>query len=129
MEDVKAARDLGWASIGIGLTELLATKGVKKMMGIDHVDGQASGVLRTMGVREILHGVDILSHEDPTPGVWARVAGDALDNVLLGVAAMKTKSPGRFALVAGAVLVIGIADIVVASKLSMKSKERRRSWL
>ena len=123
MCDLRAARDLGWASIGIGLTELLATKQVEKIMGIGH--GQNAGVLRTMGVRELMHGVDILTHRDPTPGMWARVAGDVLDTALLGVAASKTKRPGSFALVAGMVMAIGVADMIVATKLSAKSRAER----
>ena len=120
MKDVEAARDLGWLSIGIGLVELLATKPVEKVMGLDN--HQNSGILRMMGVREIMQGVDIFSHKDPTPGVWARVAGDVLDTALLGVAAMKTKSPSRFAMVAGLVMAIGVADVLVATKLSARKQ-------
>lgn len=120
MKDIEAARDLGWLSIGIGLVELFATKPVEKLMGLDN--HQNSGILRTMGVREILHGVDILSHKDPTPGVWSRVAGDVLDTALLGVAAMKTKSPSRFAIVAGVVMAIGVADMLIATKLSARKQ-------
>jgi hypothetical protein len=123
MKDVQAAKDLGWLSIGIGLLELFATKPVEKLMGLDN--HQNSGILRAMGAREVMHGVDILSHDDPTPGVWARVAGDVLDTALLGVAAMKTKSPARFAMVAGAVLAIGVADMVVATKLSA---QKQTTW-
>ena len=60
-------------------------------MGIGN--GQNTGVLRVLGVREIMHGVNILSHRDPAPGVWSRVAGDVLDGVLLGVAATGPASP------------------------------------
>lgn len=116
MNEVRAARELGWVSIAIGLTELFATKPVAKLMGIEN--GQNEGILRAMGVRELCHGLDILSHRDPTPGVWSRVAGDALDTGLLGAAAIQTKAPGRFALVAGLVMAIGVADMLVASKLT-----------
>src|SRR5918997_432778 len=83
--DQKAAQCLGWASIAIGLTEILAPKQLEKTMGVGN--GQVTGILRVLGVREIMHGVDILAHDDPTPGVWSRVFGDLLDGVLLGAAA------------------------------------------
>src|SRR5690349_14036224 len=83
---------LGWVSIGIGLTELLATKQVQQLMGVQ--DKSTEGVLRVLGVRELMHGVDLLSHKDPTAGTWARVAGDLLDGACLAAAATKTKRPG-----------------------------------
>ena len=120
MFDAEAARALGWASIGIGLTELTAPNKVEEMMGIGN--GQNTGILRVLGVREIMHGVDILSHSDPTPGVWSRVAGDVLDGVLLAAAARRTQRPGSFAAVTAAVLGIALADVAVAKRLS--SEER-----
>ncbi len=73
MSDKKNARGLGWASIGIGLTEIAAPKTVERVMGLGN--GQTTGILRALGIREIMHGVDILSHPDPTSGVWARRRG------------------------------------------------------
>src|SRR6476620_46744 len=89
VDDVTAARALGVASLVIGLSEILFPRKLQQTMGINN--GQNTGVMRVLGVREICHGVDILSHRDPTPGVWARVAGDMLDGVLLGVAGAKSK--------------------------------------
>ncbi|MDB5319120.1 MAG: transcriptional regulator [Phycisphaerales bacterium] len=126
MNDKEIARGLGWASIGIGLTEIAAPHQLERLMGIG--DGQNTGILRTMGVREIMSGVDILTHDDPTPGVWARVAGDALDGVLLGVAATKTRRPGSFAALTAMVLGIVALDVVCACRLSSSSKSRRRWW-
>jgi hypothetical protein len=113
------ARALGLASIGIGLTELVAPQYVENMLGID--DRQAHrGILRVLGVRELLHGVGILTAKcdkgQLSTGVWARVAGDVLDSALLGVAATKTKRPGSFAAVAAAVAGIGVADLYYALK-------------
>ncbi len=44
--DVEAARTLGWASIGIGLAELLMSKQIEKVMGIGN--GEHKGILRTL---------------------------------------------------------------------------------
>src|SRR5437660_11138042 len=112
MNDIEVARGLGWASIAIGASEILAPRQLQRAMGIGN--GENTGILRALGVREIMHGVDILSHDDPTPGVWARVAGDALDTVLLGVAATKTKKPGSFATIAAMVIGISVRVFVFA---------------
>lgn len=120
--DLIASRTLGVVSIAIGLTELLFPKKLEKAMGIHN--GENTGVLRTLGVREITHGIDLLSHKDPTPGVWSRVAGDMLDGALLTMAAKKSRNPkgmiGIFALVAPVV----IADMILAPKLSVNKMRR-----
>ena len=116
--DATFARGLGWASLAIGLTEIAAPHQIESCMGIGN--GENTGVLRTLGVREILHGIDILSHDDPTPGLWSRVAGDALDSTLLAIAAKKTRRPGGFACVCAAVAVIGVLDVLFADRLSKR---------
>jgi len=110
---------LALASVGIGLTELTAPRFVESMLGLD--DRQTHrGILQVLGVRELLHGIGILTAKHGngklTSSLWARVAGDALDSALLGVAATKTRHPGRFAAVAAAVAGIGAADLYIALK-------------
>src|SRR5689334_16875851 len=114
--DMAAGRALGLASLGVALTELAAPRKVEQWLGIRN--GQHTGILRVLGVREALHGFDILSHRDPTPGVWARVAGDVLDTALLGLAARKTRNLKGFATVAAIVMAIGVLDMVFAKRLS-----------
>jgi hypothetical protein len=124
MFEQAAARGLGLVSIGIGLTEIAAPKQLERVMGIGN--GQNTGIFRVLGVREIMHGVDILSHSDPTPGVWSRVAGDLLDGVLLGLAAKRTRNPSGFAAICAAVLPVVLLDMIVAPRLSQKKQQR--SW-
>src|SRR5690348_7016674 len=102
MIEQQTARGLGLVSLCIGLTELAIPRRLEKTMGIHN--GQNTGILRLLGVREIMHGIDILSHRDPAPGVRARVAGDLLDGALLGVAAMKTRNRSGFMAICAAVL-------------------------
>jgi hypothetical protein len=116
--DEQSATALGVVSIAIGLTEIAAPKQLERIMGLSN--GQNTGILRVLGVREIMHGIDLLSHKDPAPGLWSRVAGDVLDNVLLGMAAMKTKRPGGLMGVAAAVLPVVVADMMLAPRLSAK---------
>jgi len=128
VDDVTAARALGVVSLVIGLSEILFPRKLQQTMGINN--GQNTGVMRVLGVREICHGVDILSHRDPTPGVWARVAGDMLDGVLLGVAGAKSKRLGGFAAIAAAVLPVVVADMVFATRLSAHPKKSAlRRWV
>ncbi|HEX8523516.1 MAG TPA: hypothetical protein VF669_14780 [Tepidisphaeraceae bacterium] len=128
LEDVQGARGLGWASLGIGLAEVAAPRQVENLLGIDDSKEQRN-ILRVLGVRELMHGFSILTEDRPThalkTGVWSRVAGDMLDTALLGVAAMKTKKRGRFALVAASVLAIGALDMYYAQRLS---RHRDRRW-
>jgi hypothetical protein len=119
--DQHAAQCLGWTSIAIGLTEILAPKQLERTMGVG--DGQVTGILRVLGVREIMHGVDLLAHEDPTPGLWSRVFGDLLDGVLLGAAATRTKNPGGLATIFAAVMPVVLADMIFAPRLSKDKAE------
>jgi hypothetical protein len=91
-----------------------------QMMGV--AGREFGGVLRVLGVREIMHGVDILSHEDPTPGIWARLAGDALDSVVLGLTATRTRNPAGLAKVAKAVMPIVALDVLLAGRLSRQKR-------
>ena len=119
--DQQTAQWLGWGSIAVGLTEILAPKQLEDTMGVGN--GQVTGILRVLGVREIMHGIDILSHEDPTPGVWSRVFGDLLDGVLLGAAATRTKKPGGLAAIFAAVTPLVLADMIFAPRLSKDKAE------
>ena len=118
--DAEVARGLGWASIGIGLAEIAAPGAVQQLLGIQDRPSHR-GILRVLGVRELMHGCALLTEEKPsremTNSVWARVAGDVLDTAVLGVAATKTKAPGRFAAVAAAVMGIGALDLLSAMRL------------
>jgi hypothetical protein len=69
------AKSLGWLSLGMGAAELLAASTVAKTLGAKN----RTDVTKAYGVREIATGIGILASADPTPWIWARVGGDALD--------------------------------------------------
>jgi len=119
-KDTRFARRLGWVSLGVAASELFATRQVEDLLGIDD-HPQTRGILRMLGVRELMHGIGILTERRPNhqlrTGVWSRVLGDMLDNVLLAVASMKTRKPGSFAAVAATVGAIGFADMKCAVRL------------
>jgi hypothetical protein len=120
MNMIDSAKALGLTSLAIGLTEVAAPRKVEKWLGIGN--GTTTSVLRTLGIRELLHGVDVLGHHHPASSLWRRVVGDVVDTALLGVAAMKTRRPVAFAIISGMVLAIGAADLLCASKLSKEEK-------
>jgi hypothetical protein len=69
------AQGLGWFSIGLGIAELLAPRNLARFLGME----DRTELIRAYGAREIVTGVGILSQDDPTPWMWGRVGGDALD--------------------------------------------------
>ena len=75
MNEMKVARGLGWFSIGLGLTEIVAGRELARALGME----DRTWLLRLYGLREIAAGVGIFSRDNPAPWVWARVAGDVLD--------------------------------------------------
>ena len=54
MDQVKLAKGLGWFSIGLGLTEMLAPEWLARKIGVDE---DRSTLLRAMGARETATGV------------------------------------------------------------------------
>lgn len=114
----KLANFLGLFSIGLGLAEALAPGAMSKIIGIKNNDANRT-VLRLMGVREITHGVGILSKQQPEKWVWSRVAGDALDLALLGKAlANPDNDRGRTLFATANVLAVAALDVMCAKQLS-----------
>jgi hypothetical protein len=117
MSNFKAARALGWTSIAVGTTELLATRRLQYQMGISRHDA----LIRAFGLREIASGTSILSQIGIKQGLasalWSRVLGDLMDIVALGAAAPFTRRPKGLAAVAGIVIAVTGLDILVASRV------------
>jgi len=100
------ARGLGWFSIGLGITEILAPRQLSKLIGID----ERPVLMRMLGVRETLSGVGILLQDNPAASLWSRVAGDGMDLALLG-AAMASDSSEKSNLVAATAAVAGVTAL------------------
>ncbi len=126
IDDVEAARTLGWVSLAIAATELAAPQAVESLLGLPH-DKDRQGAIRALGVRELGHGLSILAEDRPNgklaTSVWGRVAGDVLDTVCLGRATMQTKTPGKFAAISAMVMAIGAADLICATRLSSRRSD------
>jgi hypothetical protein len=109
------AKGLGWFSLALGAMELLAPEKLDRALGL----GNHQSMTRAYGLREIGAGAGILVSRDPTPWVWARVAGDMLDLASL-VPALDHENPKR-TIAAGAfanVALITALDIFCAAALT-----------
>jgi uncharacterized membrane protein len=105
----RLAKTLGWFSIGLGLAQLLAPRGMSRAIGI----GQRPGLMRTLGVRELASGVGILTRRQPANWLWSRVAGDAMDLALLSYAARSRPGQrGRISLATAAVAGVAVLDLL-----------------
>jgi hypothetical protein len=112
------ARGLGVFSIALGLVEVVAARALTRALGMEG----SETLVRAYGFREIAKGVGILAADDPTPWIWGRVAGDALDIATL-VPGLDPDNPRRanvgiaLAAVAGATAL----DLYCAQALSRES--------
>ena len=119
------ASGLGWFSIGLGLVELLAPKQLCRTLGIE---GRET-LIQAYGVREIATGVGILTAADPTPWLWGRVAGDAVDLATLVIEARQPEGERRSNLSPALAAVIGVTalDVICASGLPGESSVELQS--
>jgi uncharacterized membrane protein len=120
--DQRLARNLGWFSIGLGITEILAPGLVAKMSGAPDSERSRS-VIRTYGGREIAQGIAILSSMPrPAGWMWGRVAGDVLDigSVAAGMLSKDGSLPVGLMAMTSLIGVTAI-DYYCADKLSSKT--------
>jgi uncharacterized membrane protein len=110
------AKGLGWFSIGLGLAEVFAPKGLGKLIG---VRGNHTALFRLLGLREIASGVGILTQRRPGGWLWSRVAGDAMDlSLLVSAMSAKKSNKARLAVATAAVAGVTALDVYDAQKLS-----------
>jgi hypothetical protein len=120
----KTARALGWLSLGLGAAALLATRSVGRATGL----GNRDGLLRFIGVRELVAGAGLLTQKNPQPWLWSRVAGDVMDLAALSTGlrasnASRGRTKGALAAVAG-VTAIDVAASLAQSRLKASAYRR-----
>ena len=116
------AQGLGWFSIGLGLAELFAPRTICRTLGMD---GQET-MVRAYGARELATGVAILMSHDPTPWIWGRVAGDALDLATLG-ANFQGDNPEKSNLTLATAAVAGVTLLDIACAQGLTADKRLSS--
>jgi hypothetical protein len=124
----RLAAGLGWFSLALGVTEVVAARRMARWLGME----DREGLLRTYGLREIASGVGILASRNPEAWLWARVAGDGADMATLASAARRTSGPQKqnAELAAAAVLGVTALDVLCARALSSQQEftHRRTSY-
>lgn len=104
----------GWFSIALGATKLLAPRAMAHWLGMRH----GAPILKAYGAREVAAGVGILVLPSKSPGVWSRLAGDALDIATLVSIAIENPAKKRnLAVATAAVFGATAADIACAALL------------
>ena len=116
------ARALGWFSIALGVSQVLAARRYSRALG---VQGRES-LIRACGLREIGAGVLTLSTERRA-GLWSRVGGDALDIALLGTALRGNRDRGNLSLALALVVGITALDVFGAQAATALHSRRRGS--
>jgi hypothetical protein len=121
------AKGLGWFSLGLGLTELLAPRRITQALGMEGKEA----LVRAYGAREIGSGILALS-VDKKLGLWSRVAGDGLD-IATVLTALRSDNPKRDNVVIALALLLGITavDLIDAQATTVRhgrGSGRKRSY-
>lgn len=122
---LKVATGLGWFSIALGALELLATRELTSALGM-----RGNGLLvKLYGLREIATGIGILMSKDPTPWIWGRVLGDALDTGTLA-AHLNEENPeeSNVAMALGNVALVTAVDLYCACRLSEEERPAKPTY-
>lgn len=116
----RLAKGLGWFSLGLGMTELLAPKFIARISGVPE---RRSGLIRLYGLREIASGIGIFAQKNPAEALWSRVAGDVLDLTSLGLACTSPDAKrGRITFATANVVAVTALDVIAAKQLSSGKK-------
>ena len=111
MKPRSLADGLAWFGIGLGMWELLAPRKFAETTGLVENDL----LFRLFGLREIASGILILWSDEKGGPAWSRVAGDAMDSIVLLQNLFSSESDrGRVALSLVAVSPVVAGDIWVA---------------
>jgi hypothetical protein len=113
------ARGLGWFSLVLGLTELVAPRALARTFGLEGREN----LIRLFGIREIGAGMATLSTEKRA-GLWSRVVGDTMDLMTLLTAldsAPRQRANVKLALLA----VAGVTVLDVFAAVALGAEQNR----
>ncbi|HLH51504.1 MAG TPA: cyclase dehydrase [Roseiarcus sp.] len=109
------AKGLGWFSLGLGLAELFGSRRLCRAIGLEGREP----LIRAYGVREAATGMAILMSHDPTPWIWGRVGGDALDLATLATGFKSSNGQaGALGVATAAVAGVTVLDLMCAQSLT-----------
>jgi len=122
----RIARAMGVFSLGLGLAQVTAPGRMARLIGLENTEGPRKA-MRARGVGEITQGLGILSRPRPSGWMSSRVAGDAMDLALLGVAmATKAQQPRRVVAAMAAVAGVTVPDLIGSAKLAAADGDAER---
>jgi hypothetical protein len=116
----RLARALGWFSIALGVTELVAPGMLARTLGLEGKEG----LIRAYGARELASAVPTLS-VDKHVGLASRIGGDMLDLGTLSSALHPDNSKRNNAAIATA-LVVGITLLDLVAYAGVKTAHSRQ---
>jgi hypothetical protein len=121
------ASGLGWFSIGLGLAQVVMPERVAHVAGIEPTPGNIR-LMRSFGLRELTAGVGVLTQPVPDRWMWNRVAGDALDLAMLGIALGSDRNH-RGRTIGATIAVLGVTglDVLAATQLARKRHDAELS--
>jgi uncharacterized membrane protein len=120
VSDPALVQGLAWFSVGLGLTALLAPRSLGALTGLQG----RSGLVRMVGARELASGIGLMTSRNSAPWLWSRVAGDAMDVLTLGAAALKPTGGGNLRALVSLALVAGVTAADVSASMRYSSKSR-----
>lgn len=114
MKQARLPWTLGWVSLAIGAKQLAFPRRICDVLGASE---RYSGLVRALGVRELVTGCGLLLQPQRWPWSWARVAGDLMDLSLLAVTFWnpRARRPWQAAITAS-VVGITLVDLYAAVK-------------
>jgi hypothetical protein len=103
------------------MAEVLAPGHLARFLGME----ERTERIRAYGAREIMSGIGILAQQDPTPWIWARVGGDALDLATLATG-LDDGNPRKQNVMAAVAAVAGVTmlDAICAQRLTSAHRSR-----
>jgi hypothetical protein len=118
----RVARGLGWFSLALGITEIVAPGRLARALGLE---GQER-LLQAYGGREIGAGIWALS-DTPAPAIWSRVAGDVVDLATLaaGLRGADEEQRRNAWIALAAVAGVTAVDLLTAASLTAEQSERK----
>jgi uncharacterized membrane protein len=122
VREARLAHGLGWFAIALGAAQLLAPRGLSRMIGV----ADRPTLMRAMGARELASGLGILRARYPGHWLGARVGGDVLDLALLAAAMVSPHSRSRARIMTAVAAVLGVAALDLLSSQQVMSHPRAK---
>jgi uncharacterized membrane protein len=118
----RMAQALGWFSLGLGVAEVVAPRGMARLIGLADTAAPRP-LLQAFGLREIASGAGILRGRRQAGWLWSRVLGDVIDLAVLGRARSgRGVDRTRLASVTAAVTGVTALDLAASARATRRAR-------